>query len=178
MPFTFFNDKIMELVKATENDIPLIQDLARRSWENAYAEILSAEQMEYMLGTMYSTEEIAGHLQHPHYHYYLIKDGESNSFEGFIGYENAYEDQTTKLHRIYLVPESKGKGFGKKALAFLADKTLEAGDGRIILNVNKFNAARQFYESQGYRIYDEGVFDIGNGFVMDDYLMEFIIHEQ
>lgn len=167
----------MKLVKATENDIALIQDLARRSWENAYAEILSDEQMEYMLSTMYSEDEISKHLKSSNYHYYLIEDESIHSFEGFIGYENAYEDKTTKLHRIYLVPESKGKGFGKKALIFLTEKAHESGDERIILNVNKFNAARQFYESQGYEIYGEGVFDIGNNFVMDDYLMEFIIHK-
>lgn len=167
----------MKLIKATEENIPLIQDLAKRSWENAYAEILSKEQMEYMLDTMYSADEISSHLKSNNYHYYLIIDQTTDSPEGFIGYEHGYEDQTTKLHRIYLVPESKGKGFGKEALVFLTQKTSENGDNRIILNVNKFNAARKFYESQGYRIYDEGAFDIGNNFVMDDYLMEFIIHK-
>jgi len=166
----------MKFIKATENDIPLIQDLAKRSWENAYADILSAGQMEYMLRTMYSHDEIAGQLRHPNYHYYLIQDDMNDAFEGFIGYENHYEDTTTKLHRIYLVPESKGKGLGKKALQFLTQKVSENQDTRIILNVNKYNPARKFYESQGYTIYDEGVFDIGNNYVMDDYLMEFIIH--
>ncbi|MEY8761782.1 GNAT family N-acetyltransferase [Chryseobacterium tongliaoense] len=167
----------MKLIIATEKDIPMIQELARRSWEKAYAEILSGEQMEYMLSTMYSAEEISDHLQNPNYHYYLIVDEVTGSFDGFIGYEHAYENQTTKLHRIYLVPESKGKGLGKKALVFLAEKVAENGDGRIILNVNKYNDARKFYESQGYKVYDEGVFDIGNNFFMDDYLMELIIHK-
>ncbi|UOU98632.1 GNAT family N-acetyltransferase [Chryseobacterium daecheongense] len=166
----------MKLIKATEKDIPLIQELARRSWENAYAEILSKEQMDYMLGTMYSHDEILNHLQNPAYHYYLILDESEDSFEGFIGYEHGYEEGTTKLHRIYLVPESKGKGFGKEALKFLTQKVQEHGDRRIILNVNKYNSAQKFYESQGYRVYNEGVFDIGNNFVMDDYLMEFLIH--
>lgn len=164
----------MKLIKATEKDIPLIQDLAKRSWENAYAEILSQEQMEFMLNTMYSEAEIAEHLKNSHYHYYLVFDEVLNVFDGFLGYENHYENQTTKLHRIYLVPESKGKGLGKKTLEFLNEKVKESGDNRIILNVNKYNSAQKFYESQGYRVYDEGVFDIGNGFVMDDYLMEII----
>jgi GNAT superfamily N-acetyltransferase len=167
----------MEFIKATENDIPMIQDLARRSWENAYAEILSTEQMEYMLLTMYSQEEIADHLKQPNYHYYLIKDEANDSFEGFIGYENGYEEGTTKLHRIYLVPESKGKGFGKGTLEFLNEKVKESGDERIILNVNKHNSAKKFYKSQGYSVYGEGIFDIGNNFFMDDYLMEFLIHK-
>ncbi|WP_294302796.1 GNAT family N-acetyltransferase [uncultured Chryseobacterium sp.] len=168
----------MKLTRATEKDIPLIQDLARKSWEHAYAEILSAEQMEYMLFTMYSMEEIAAQLQLPLYHYYLIKDESDSSYGGFVGYENGYEEKTTKLHRIYLVPESKGKGVGKYVLGFLKEKTAEYGDRRIILNVNKYNPARNFYESQGFRIYDKGVFDIGNGFVMDDYLMEFCLENQ
>lgn len=166
----------MKFIKATVENIPLIQELARRSWEKAYAEILSKDQMEYMLSEMYSKAEIETQLQNPNYHYYLILDEENNSYDGFIGYELNYEVKTTKLHRIYLIPESKGKGLGKKALQFLNEKVSENENERIILNVNKHNAARNFYESQGYTVYDEGVFDIGNGFVMDDYLMEFLIH--
>lgn len=161
----------MKLIKATQKDIPLIQDLAKRSWGNAYADILSQEQMEFMLDTMYSEFEIAEHLKNPNYHYFLVFDENSKVFDGFLGYENHYENQTTKLHRIYLVPESKGKGLGKKTLEFLNEKVKESGDNRIILNVNKYNSAKSFYESQGYKVYDEGVFDIGNGYVMDDYLM-------
>jgi GNAT superfamily N-acetyltransferase len=162
----------MKIIKATEKDIPLIQDLAKRSWENAYAEILSGEQMKYMLDTMYSKEEISSQVQNPDYHYFLIFDEDLKSYDGFLGFENHYEENTAKLHRIYLVPESKGKGLGKKALEFLAEKTKASGDSRIILNVNKYNSARNFYESQGYKVYDEGVFDIGEDFLMDDYLME------
>lgn len=167
----------MKLLEATEKDIPLIQDLARRSWGNAYADILSEEQMEYMLSEMYSETEIGNHLQNPDYHYYMIQDENTGSYEGFIGYQHHYEEKTTKLHRIYLVPESKGKGFGKGALQVLNDKVSENGDHRIILNVNKYNSARNFYESQGYGVYGEGIFDIGRGYVMDDYLMEFLIHK-
>jgi len=165
----------MKLIKATQKDIPLIKDLAKRSWENAYAEILSQEQMKYMLDTMYCEAEISEQLKNINYYYYLIFDEVLNVFDGFLGYENHYENQTTKLHRIYLVPESKGKGLGKKTLEFLNEKVKESNDKRIILNVNKYNSAQKFYESQGYNVYDEGVFDIGNGYVMDDYLMEMIL---
>jgi GNAT superfamily N-acetyltransferase len=166
----------MRLIGATAADIPLIQDLARRSWEKTYAGIISTEQIEYMLGEMYSTHEILKHLQNSNYHYYLILDDGNNSYEGFIGYEHDYEAGTTKLHRIYLAPESKGKGFGKGALEFLKEKVRESGDRRIILNVNKDNSAKNFYESQGFTVYNEVILDIGDGFVMDDYVMEFLIH--
>lgn len=162
----------MKLIEALEKDISRIQDLAKRSWEHAYASILSKEQLEYMLSTMYYENEIKEHLKNPNYHYFLVFDEVLNVFDGFVGYENHYEEYTTKLHRIYLVPESKGKGLGKKTLEFLTEKSKDAGDKRVILAVNKNNSAKGFYESQGFSVYDEGVFDIGNGYVMDDFLME------
>jgi GNAT superfamily N-acetyltransferase len=159
--------------KATFEDIPLIRDLAKKSWNSAYKNILSKEQISYMLQEMYSEEEISSQLQNPNYVYYMISVGEQNA--GFIGFEYAYEKKTTKLHRIYLVEEFKGKGLGKKALQFLKEQVKKNGDARVILNVNKNNPALKVYESQGFKIYAEGVFDIGSGFVMDDYLLEFII---
>ena len=160
--------------KATAEDIPLIQELAEKSWNSAYKNILSKEQIFYMLQEMYSEEEISRQLQNSNYVYFLISDGNENA--GFIGFEYQYEEKTTKLHRIYLLEEFKGKGLGKKALQFLKLQVQQNGDTRIILNVNKSNPAIEIYESQGFKIYEEGVFDIGNGFVMDDYLMECFIN--
>lgn len=158
--------------KAEPKHIPLIQDLARKSWESAYAGILSEKQIEYMLNTMYSDAEILSQISHhTNYHYYLVSSCEKTI--GFIGFEHHYEPDTTKLHRIYLLPEAKGKGVGKSSITFLKKQTEKSGDSRIILNVNKNNTARNFYETQGFRLYSEGTFDIGNGFVMDDFLMEF-----
>lgn len=159
--------------KASQFDISIIQDLARRSWEDAYAEILSKDQLEYMLDKMYSEHEIMSHFQNPNYHYFLIFEKETPL--GFVGFEHHVESDITKLHRIYLVPEAKGKGAGKIGLNLVKEKTKENQDSKIILTVNKNNSARQFYESQGFKVYDEAVFDIGNNYVMDDYLMEFDI---
>ncbi|MDE5432294.1 GNAT family N-acetyltransferase [Elizabethkingia meningoseptica] len=164
----------MKIIKATPKDIPLIQDLAKRSWEAAYSKILSPSQISYMMAEMYSEKEIASHMEEPGWHYFLVKDNNDN-FGGFMGYQFNYEPKTTKLHRIYMVPESKGKGLGKFALNYLKDHVSQNDNERIILNVNKFNNAKDFYESQGFRVYEEGVFDIGNGYVMDDYLMEFLV---
>ena len=164
---------MITLQNATENDIPLIQTLAEKSWNSAYSKILSKDQIEYMLTKMYSAEEISKQLKNPNYFYYLILQDEIPA--GFIGFEFHYEKVTTKLHRIYLLEEFKGKGLGKKGLELLKEKVKESSDQRIILNVNKDNPAKKIYESQGFQVYREEVFDIGNGFVMDDYLLEFYL---
>lgn len=157
--------------KATEKDIPLIGELAERSWNSSYVGIITPEQVEYMLQLMYSPEVLYSQLQNPNYCYYLIFSDQIPA--GFIGFEKHFEKDTTKLHRIYLLEEYKGKGLGKKGLDFLKEMVAKSADKRIILNVNKLNPAKLVYESQGFSVYETGVFAIGNGFVMDDYLMEF-----
>ncbi len=169
-PFLVY--KMITTIAAKLSDITIIQQLARLSWGAAYATILSKDQLEYMLEMMYSEETINGHFQNTNYHYYLILEGDNAL--GFVGFEHHAEDKTTKLHRIYLIPEAKGKGAGKLGLNLVKSQAEKAGDSRIILTVNKHNSAKDFYESQGYRIYDEGVFDVGDNYVMDDYLMELI----
>lgn len=161
------------IIKATEKDIPIIQNLAKESWNSAYAHILEQEQIDYMLGLMYSESTLKTHFENPNYQYYFIQEDEV--FLGFIGFEFHNEPKTTKLHRIYFLKEAQGKGLGKKALEFVKTETEKSGDKRLTLTVNKNNNAKSFYESQGFKVYDEAIFDIGNSYVMDDYLMEFII---
>ena len=60
-------------------------------------------------------------------------------------------------------------------MEFVINEAKNVNDKRVILTVNKNNKAQNFYSSQGFQIYDEAIFDIGNGYVMDDYLMEFVI---
>ena len=163
----------MKIVKATIDQIPLIQDIAEQSWKKHYPGIISNEQIEYMLGEMYSEKELQSHFETPNYHYYLLGDDEK--FLGIMGFENHYETNTTKLHRIYLLQEAKGKGLGKLGINFLKEQAKNAGDNRIILNVNKENSSFHFYVSQGFTIFKEDVFDIGKGYVMDDYIMEFFL---
>ncbi len=162
----------MKIVKATEKDLQLIQKIAEKSWHANYVGIISTEQIEYMLGEMYSEKELKNHFENPNYHYFLIGDLD-DEFHGIMGFEINYEPETTKLHRIYLLKESKGKGLGKASLDFLKNMVKQYGNKRIILNVNKQNPAKDFYKSQGFKVYEEIVLDVGNGFVMDDYLMEY-----
>lgn len=163
------------IIKAEQKDISIIQELAKKSWNFAYVDIISQGQINYMLDLMYSEETLGQHFENPDYQYYLVQ--ENNEFLGFIGFEFHQESETTKLHRIYFLKEAQGKGLGKKAVEFVINEAKKVDDKRVTLTVNKNNSAQKFYESQGFKVYDEAIFDIGNGYVMDDYLMEFIINQ-
>ena len=40
------------------------------------------------------------------------------------------------------------------------------------LNVNRFNPAKRFYERHGFQVVRDEVIAIGNGYVMDDHVMQ------
>ncbi len=164
----------MTIIKATEQDIRAIRNIAEKSWNAHYPGIISEEQIAYMLSKMYSEEELKRHFNMENFQYYFIENHEGNRV-GIMGFELHYEPLTTKLHRIYLLKESTGSGYGKGALDFLKQFASQSDDRRIILTVNKRNPAKFFYETQGFKVYDEAVFDIGNHYVMDDFLMEFLL---
>lgn len=158
------------VIPASEGDIPTIRQIAELSWQQAYAEILSPEQIRFMLDTMYSPTELRKHLNSGSYEYYLVNSHGISA--GFMGIEWDAEPESVKLQRLYFLPQKMGKGLGSFAFHFLEKTARDRGYRRIILNVNKRNSARNVYEKWGFRQYGDGVFDIGDGFFMDDFLME------
>ena len=62
------------------------------------------------------------------------------------------------------------RGYNKKK-----EKAIENHQKAIFLNVNKYNKARFFYEKLGFTIVKDEVIEIGNGYVMDDFVMEVAI---
>ncbi len=149
--------------------IPVIQELAKITWAVAYAPILSPAQMVYMLDLFYSTDSLKEQMNEGHRFIIAIDEEKPVGFASWsvkTGYTSVY-----RLHKIYIDPNQQGKGVGKILLDFvLTDiKTKDATD--LELNVNRFNKARQFYEKIGFVVVNEEDVDIGNGYFMNDYVM-------
>lgn len=160
----------LKILEAQVGDIPLLQELAARSWRTAYSSILSNEQMAYMLEKMYAAELLAGQMSSGKYPYFLALQNDIPV--GFLGLEFHPADRMLKLQKIYLVQEARGRGIGEKLLDFAEGQAFNFGYPTVTLNVNKQNPALVFYQKYGYRLVAEGVFDIGHGFVMDDFILE------
>lgn len=164
----------MTLQKATLHHIPIIEQLARKIWPIAYAEILSDEQLEYMLSMFYSEEALQEQLEEKKHNFYLVLNN-SGDYLGFVSYELDCELGKTKIHKIYVLPETQGLGLGKLLFEKVREEALKANQKAIFLNVNKYNKAQQFYSKLDFKIVKEEVIDIGRGYVMDDYVMELVI---
>lgn len=163
---------MIHLKKITKNQLPIIKDLAYAIWPSTYGDILSNAQLEYMLDTFYSIANLERQIDNGQIFELFFED---NKVVGFVAYElNCKETSLLKIHKIYLLPETQGKGFGKfmiNEVIKIAKKNHQKG---VFLNVNKYNKAQFFYEKLGFTISKEEVIDIGNGYVMDDYVMEYL----
>lgn len=154
-----------------KEELSKVQSIAHRTWPSTFANILSPEQIEYMLNWMYSLEMLESQFEKGHT--FLL--AEENGLElGFAGFElNVADGPKAKLHKIYLLPSSQGKGVGKALIFEVADRSRIAGQKSLLLNVNKYNQkAIDFYLRIGFQEIYKEVIDIGNGFVMDDVVME------
>ncbi|OIV41173.1 GNAT family N-acetyltransferase [Flavobacterium johnsoniae] len=160
----------MSISEAGLNDIKTIQEITNITWPITYGEILSQAQLDYMLGLFYSDEALSKQIENKEQLFYLISDSES--MIGFIGIEHRYKNEAvTKIHKIYLLPETQGKGYGKKVFEFIEELALENNSKQLLLNVNRFNTALNFYKKLGFEIKETVDIEIGNGYLMEDYVM-------
>ncbi len=161
----------LELIKINQKDISELQADARAVWMECFPDILSYEQIEYMLNWMYSEDTIKHEIEHENINYYFIlHEGAKLGFCSLGPYSGVAG--RAKLHKIYLYPEFHGKGFGSTSIMKIFALAQEQGYDSICLNVNKNNqSAIKAYERNGFIVETSVVNDIGNGYVMDDYVM-------
>lgn len=158
------------LRKAKEADMQIITDLAERIWPQTYSDYISQEQLRYMLDLMYSKAELLSQLQQG-YNFIIADDG--NEDVGFACSSLiAPETATYKLHKLYVLPEMHGKGVGKILINEVKNLCVRNGGKFLQLNVNRNNKAAEFYKKIGFYIKETVDVSIGNGFYMNDYVME------
>ena len=158
------------LRKAKEEDMPIISGLAARIWPQVYSEYISEEQLNYMLDLMYNKGELLSQLQRG-YTFLIAEDGTKDVGFACSSLVDA-ETQTHKLHKLYVLPEMHGKGVGKILINEIKNLAQRNGGKFLQLNVNRNNKAKDFYIKGGFKIKETVDVNIGNGFFMNDYIME------
>ena len=154
-----------------KEELILIQKIAHQTWPSTFAGLLSEAQIAYMLNRMYDLKMLESQVEQGHNFFVAEEQGDAI---GFAGFElNHLEGPKAKLHKLYLLPSSQGKGAGKSLLLEVVKRAREAGQKSLVLNVNKYNKkAIDFYIAMGFVTIRQEVNDIGSGYVMDDDVME------
>ncbi len=157
--------------EATSADVNIIQDIVNTTWPIAYGTILSKKQLDYMIDLIYSEIALQQLISKKEQLFYIAYDG--TSVVGFIAVEHNYKkEMITRLHKIYIMPETQGKGVGRFLMDFIENSAEDNNSTAITLNVNRFNKALQFYQKLGFIITGEENIDIGNSYLMEDYTMQ------
>lgn len=158
------------LRKGKEKDLPSIQEIAKITWAPTYNGILSQEQIDYMLEMMYNKGVLLDQLLEGYT--FLIAEIESKDV-GFASYSKLGDSQEAyKLHKLYVLPEVHGLGVGKFLINEVLQQVKAAGGKSLELNVHRDNKSAEFYKKAGFIIKETVDLDVGNGFFMNDYVLE------
>ena len=159
--------------KATTADCALIQKLAQQIFPVTYKDILTPEQTDYMVANFQSLEAIERDMREHAYEYWFMRAEDNGRIAGYTG--GCVEPETNRffISKVYLLADERSKGFASKAIAFYERLCRERGFEAMYLTVNKRNdLGIRAYLGKGFETIDAVETDIGNGFVMDDYIME------
>lgn len=151
-------------------DFETIAALARTIWFAHYTSIISKEQIEYMLGGRFTAANLARYLGAPDRWMHVLRvDGE---VVGYSSHALTTTPREMKLEQLYLLPALHGRGLGKLMMEHIETHARELGCDTLMLQVNKRNTtAASVYFHSGFKVREEIVIDIGNGYVMDDYIL-------
>lgn len=152
-----------------ENELHLVHEIAIQTWPIAYGDILKKEQLEYMLNRFYSLSSLRRSIDDGHLYYVYF---EADVALGFMAIQCTKDEYSMKIHKLYVLPNQQGKRIGEKLFQKAVSELESRNRKRLFLNVNRFNAALQFYLKMEMKILKEENIDIGQGYWMEDYVME------
>ena len=158
-----------QIRNADKTDVHVISTMAHAIWPDTYSQILSPPQLHYMLNLLYSEDSLRKQMDEGHHFLIALSNAET---VGFASYSHANKVGVFKVHKLYVHPMLHGHGFGKKILDRIVKDVTPKGAVALQLNVNRENRAINFYEKYGFKKVGEEDIAIGEGYFMNDFVME------
>ncbi len=162
----------LSIRNALIDDISLIRELTFKVWPQTYSSIISKEQIDYMMEMMYSETSMIKQFKEGCQYVIVYENNDAIGFASYIKKGNS----VYHLDKLYILQNQQGKGTGKFVIDHIVEQIKTAGGSALQLRVNRNNiSARNFYEKKEFKVIEEADFEIGNGYFMNDYVMEKII---
>ncbi|MBR4626725.1 MAG: GNAT family N-acetyltransferase [Ruminococcus sp.] len=146
-----------------------VAELAEEIWHECFPGIITEAQIDYMVDKFQSLDAMCRQIEEQGYTYLSVyDDGELCGYTGV----KPEPDERFFLSKLYLRADKRGQGIASEMLERVFDEARKAGKTSVYLTVNRHNdRAIGVYRHEGFEVTDTVVTDIGNGFVMDDYVM-------
>lgn len=153
---------------SNDNEIQALELLAFEIWNQHFVPIIGQAQVDYMLEKFQSFEAMRRQIAEGMSYLVLSIDGDDAGYCGFKA-----DGERVFLSKLYLKIKFRGRGYSKLFLSYIKNFAKENGLNAVYLTVNKHNYDTiNIYKHIGFEIIDSVVSDIGNGFVMDDYILQ------
>lgn len=159
----------LKLIKAEDPEkITAIAALANDIWHEHFTDIIGEDQVNYMVDKFQSYPAISDQISNG-YEYYQIYSGQV--FSGYTGIKE--ENGCLFLSKLYIKKDCRGQHISTRVLQYLTSLCRERGLSKLWLTCNKYNAhTLAVYKHFGFSVVREQKADIGNGYYMDDYILE------
>lgn len=157
---------MINLTIAKEKDLDTIAQLAHFIWNEHYVSIVGQEQVDYMLGKMYSKESLISQLNELKHVFYLIEN--ENSVIGFLSISTTNQSDYF-IHKFYINKQRSNSGIGTYVLNFLIE-AIKPKSLRLTVNRHNFKSINFYFKNQ-FKIEKVENFDIGNNYQMNDFVM-------
>ena len=159
----------VKVVEATTDaDLTTIESLARDIWTESYEGIVPRAQTDYMVERFQTAPALREQIGKGYTYLIVTVDGVPAGYCGYVP-----DDKGLFLSKIYISKDYRGSGLSTKLFDRLRVIARSLGKDRVHLTVNRNNAhAISVYEHEGFVGVGTADTPIGEGFVMNDYLME------
>lgn len=162
--------QVCSLRSLEERDFDAVAELARTIWLAHYVTIITTAQVDYMLRGRFTPGNLRRYLKSRERWMDVLECDQA--LAGYCSYAWTGDPDEMKLEQLYLLPQLHGRGFGRQMLAHVEQGARREGARRLMLQVNKRNEkALAFYRRANFTVRKECVFDVGEGYVMDDFVM-------
>lgn len=154
------------------DELPLIGQLAAITWPATFGSLMPPELVTHLMKKMYAPGSLEQQF-HELGHVFLLAEHEGRTL-GYLSYETDHGGPScTMIHKFYLLPAAQGAGIGIRFLSVVGQRALEKGNQLLRLKVySKNEKAIRFYERHGFRVTSPVLTDAGEGFYVEDLLME------
>ena len=158
----------MEIVTLVKEEYASFCEFAQEVFIDYYIPLIGRKQAEYMADLFLSVSAIGKLIEEGARFRILKEDGKSLGFCEYLK-----EEDRIFLSKLYVKKEHRHEGLGKRLFEDCVSYAKENDVGRIYLTVNKHNTpSYEIYLHLGFKVIDAVVNEIGEGYVMDDYIME------
>ena len=157
----------------TADDRQRLAALADEIWHEYWPALIGDAQTDYMVENFQSLEAIERDMREHAYEYWFMRAEDDGRIAGYTGGRVEPETNRFFISKIYLLKEHRGEGLCSATIRFYERLARERGLDALYLTVNKHNEmAIRAYKAKGFEVIDAVETDIGDGYIMDDYIME------